>query len=669
MVLCFFGIRVVAILNTACAAVLESPGVSCPSDAIPDDFQFVKNRQSCSPETMSLSYIKGELTFLLQTARRKHVEKNSLHKRNEQLKKPKLERKLMQGYRRHFNHSYGSKTLHEMEDVQRKYNGITLVEGWALKTYTEWMVEAISIERATNTGIGFSQKPGFPNSDSKVVHEGTSWKDSHLWFTRVGLVVFIFTAIIFFAFHVAAGSRANEAGSRPHRPLQTVLLLYICMFMSSVTVIIPASSALMHDLGLGATSSGVLIGCAWPLSSVVAFLMKPLVQDWDQSRVRLVLLVNYALQVLSTLAFALASDPPAAFGTVSDTARLAVFFISRLIVGVSGGSDLLLNVMVWKIVPAKEIVSLEVNKTYCRILAIGLGPLVFSLVCWTTGASNPRTHSAHPAYAFSVFWLIFGIIASVSIPKKLTSLKQAKEAEDDRSSLEGVSNKQENSFNVRALPETTRRSIWFAAMFYGFERALMVSALEAATSLIIEIEFSWNIKDVGLAVSMTFFIGLPFALLLNITRESGLITEARLMSGAAVTSVVASLLLFPSISLARALEAHGLSAVGSVLVADCFIFTSRYLANGIIDGLAVQSSLPGTFCSMENFRLFESLLQDSLARFIGPILARYLISSHGRQAYSIMQLCVSTLGCLTCFSIASKMWLPEQHSSLSSTDK
>lgn len=322
--------------------------------------------------------------------------------------------------------------------------------------------------------------------------------------------------------------------------------------------------------------------------------------------------------------------------------------------------------MVWKIVPRKELVSLEIHKTYCRILAIGLGPLIFSLVCWSTGASSPRTHSAHPAYAFSFFWLLFGIMAREGIPKDLTSLMQVKEAKDNRSMTEGRDREQNDSFNVHALPEKTRRSIWFAGMFYGFERALMVSALEAATALIIEMEFGWNIKDVGLAISMTFFIGLPFALLLNIPRRKGMISEAMLLSSASLTSVVASVLLFPSISLARAFATNGMGAVALVLVADCFIFTSRYFANGIIDGLAIQSSLPGTFCSVENFRLLESLLQDSLARLIGPILARYLISSHGRGAYSILQLSVSSLGCLTCLSVASKLQLPD---SASSADK
>eukprot|EP00746_Dinoflagellata_sp_MGD_P146373 gnl/MRDRNA2_/MRDRNA2_78861_c0_seq2.p1 gnl/MRDRNA2_/MRDRNA2_78861_c0~~gnl/MRDRNA2_/MRDRNA2_78861_c0_seq2.p1 ORF type:complete len:647 (-),score=82.69 gnl/MRDRNA2_/MRDRNA2_78861_c0_seq2:21-1961(-) len=625
----------VFLFDIACSAAVDVPKFCCPDDASEDAHQFLldvktrfpEDRKTCLNEATPSSHANIGLISFLQTAKRK---------------------------------SGGiGLSEHKTLNSTKKSNSLIVVTDQDLESQSDWAIGE-SYNNSTSA-LHLSQK----DVGMKALPQGGSLQNSQLWL-RVGLVVLIFTAIIFFGFHVAGGSKARETWRVPYRHLQTMLFLYICLFMSSVTVVIPASSALMHDLGLGATASGVLIGCAWPLSAVVAFLMKPLVQHWDQSRVRRILLVNYALQALGTLAFALASDPPAAFGMIGKNQRLAVFFISRLIVGISGGSDLLLNVMVWKVVPAKETVSLEVNKTYCRILAIGLGPLAFSLVCWATGASNPRTHSAHPAYAYSLLWLIFGILASVALPEELTSLIENKEAEDNMVHPEATCNEHQNTCNIRALPEKTRRSIWFAGMFYGFERALMISALEAATSLIIEMEFGWNVKDVGLAVSMTFFIGLPFAQLLNIARESSLISEARLMSGAAVTSVVASVLLFPSIFLARALQAQGLSAVISVLVADCFIFTSRYLANGIVDGLAVQSSLPGTFYSVENFRLCESLLQDSLARFMGPIIARYLIAYHGRAAYSIFQLCVSSLGCLTLLAVASKMWLPD---SFAHTDK
>eukprot|EP00746_Dinoflagellata_sp_MGD_P151899 gnl/MRDRNA2_/MRDRNA2_83310_c0_seq1.p1 gnl/MRDRNA2_/MRDRNA2_83310_c0~~gnl/MRDRNA2_/MRDRNA2_83310_c0_seq1.p1 ORF type:complete len:340 (-),score=67.94 gnl/MRDRNA2_/MRDRNA2_83310_c0_seq1:12-986(-) len=218
------------------------------------------------------------------------------------------------------------------------------------------------------------------------------------------------------------------------------------------------------------------------------------------------------------------------------------------------------------------------------------------------------------------------------------------------SSAEG---EEENAVDVTILAESDRERMWWAAMTYGVERALMVSALEAATSLILEIEFGWDINDVGLAVGLTFLLGLPVTLLLDLGRKNGMISETKLLTGLAITVVTSSVFFFPNITLA--FGASGLPTVVIILMADCLIFSSGFFANGILDGFAVQCSVPGTVCSLENINLIDAFGQDTLARLTGPALARYLTSSHGRGAYSILQLCVSSLGCLTCLSVVSQL--------------
>lgn len=282
-----------------------------------------------------------------------------------------------------------------------------------------------------------------------------------------------------------------------------------------------------------------------------------------------------------------------------------------------------------------------------------MGPILSSLVSFVSGANGAAARSAHTSYVIAASWLVFGLVAWQAFPLDLTQLIEVKEDEDSKcSENEERAGDAAPSIAIEALPEQARKRIWLAACMYGTERTFIVSGLEAGTALVLETEFHWDTKYVGLAIGLTFLGGLPLAIAANLIQRRNFISSLKLMCVAAALSVVFAALLFPSVGSSLSSLSQD-NAVGSVLLADSVIFTAGYLANGIIDGFAVRSSVPDTPFSIENFKLIDSVIQNSLARFIAPPIARWCLERYGRTYYAGGQLIISILGCFSCFSVAS----------------
>merc|ERR1719335_1612952 len=77
-----------------------------------------------------------------------------------------------------------------------------------------------------------------------------------------------------------------------------------------------------------------------------------------------------------------------------------------------------------------------------------------------------------------------------------------------------------------------------------------------------------------------------------------------------------------------------------MMLASCaVIFSSSYLASSLADGLALAHTVPGTLFSIENYVLVDQIAQNTVARLLGPMAARYAIEQlGGRLAYAGLQL-------------------------------
>merc|ERR1719240_1357297 len=95
-------------------------------------------------------------------------------------------------------------------------------------------------------------------------------------------------------------------------------------------------------------------------------------------------------------------------------------------------------------------------------------------------------------------------------------------------------------------------------------------------------------------------------------------------------------------------------APAMILVCNAVVFSSSYLASSVADGLALSYTIPGTAFTVENYMLVDQIAQNTFARVMGPITARYAIEIHGgRFAYAFFQLLISLLGAGICHLLRS----------------
>jgi hypothetical protein len=178
---------------------------------------------------------------------------------------------------------------------------------------------------------------------------------------------------------------------------------------------------------------------------------------------------------------------------------------------------------------------------------------------------------------------------------------------------------------------------------------MTISALEVATSLLLETDYGLGMSSVGCVVGITFVAGLPLIMFLDSARRSGYASFETILLVTTAACVVATPLLFKPVGM---FVSQGLKVQRCLplIIADAVIFPAAYAVSGIIDGMAMKWSVAGTYFSQENYLMVMGLLQ-SLVRFIGPPLARHLVAIGGQNAYACFQAIVLGLALLEAISI------------------
>mmetsp|Transcript_39127 Transcript_39127/g.58340 ORF Transcript_39127/g.58340 Transcript_39127/m.58340 type:complete len:87 (+) Transcript_39127:2-262(+) len=77
--------------------------------------------------------------------------------------------------------------------------------------------------------------------------------------------------------------------------------------------------------------------------------------------------------------------------------------------------------------------------------------------------------------------------------------------------------------------------------------------------------------------------------------------------------------------------------------------------NPVIDALASQNSIPGTWFSNTYYAIFCLIQRTCLANTLAPPAARLLLASGGRKAFAVCQLiicCCAVLGALAIHATA-----------------
>jgi hypothetical protein len=271
--------------------------------------------------------------------------------------------------------------------------------------------------------------------------------------------------------------------------LQAVRLVFITVLMANITAVLPLSYQMMQAMDRGAASSGALIAI-WGLLSPLACLASKAARatlpfGWQVASE----VCAMCIASLSGLLFALCADPLAWGLSMSDEQRYIGMVVGRSMLGVSSYSMALVSMQSMAVTPKSRIVTTSFLCSVCITLGIAIGPVVTSIFDRNMQDAGIGIKVAAPVYFFSALFALIAVFVAFCTPRNYDAMLEAKTQRDQ---VEDAADQAANvdDIAVEKLPEAARTTIWLCALFYGTERALIVAALEAATSLVLGLSSS-----------------------------------------------------------------------------------------------------------------------------------------------------------------------------------
>eukprot|EP00746_Dinoflagellata_sp_MGD_P133100 gnl/MRDRNA2_/MRDRNA2_66785_c0_seq1.p1 gnl/MRDRNA2_/MRDRNA2_66785_c0~~gnl/MRDRNA2_/MRDRNA2_66785_c0_seq1.p1 ORF type:complete len:344 (-),score=28.42 gnl/MRDRNA2_/MRDRNA2_66785_c0_seq1:93-1064(-) len=306
--------------------------------------------------------------------------------------------------------------------------------------------------------------------------------------------------------------------------------------------------------------------------------------------------------------------------------------------------------MIYNITPSHELVPYSVLRKAWIMSGIGLGPVVYSLVCDSAEMQTVGVQSAYSLSVVACLWLLVAAASCYVLPSDLASLLKAKEDEEaaaengnPQEAEQNIAKEHDVGNLIETLTSEVRKNLWFSSLTFCAERALIVSMLEAVSAFILEKEFGFDLNSVGFLVGITFFLGLPLTLSAKYVAKLLNLSDVALMSISVFIATCGTILLCPFN------EGHGF---GFIIIADTLVFSFAWLADGIMTGIASHAAMSDNICNLENMFLWDALVRDSFSRSLGPPMGRWILDNYGRLGYFACQLSLNICGCLCCWSVS-----------------
>jgi uncharacterized membrane protein YqgA involved in biofilm formation len=169
-----------------------------------------------------------------------------------------------------------------------------------------------------------------------------------------------------------------------------------------------------------------------------------------------------------------------------------------------------------------------------------------------------------------------------------------------------------------------------AAFVCAFLRAYVVGGLEVATALLLEDNYGWGVRWVGVAIGLTFCTSFIAS---KIFDQFNLNALVRICS---LCPIIGSLLM--SSMSCDVLTVSNTKCPSLLLSGDVIVFSLLYNAESIIHGIAMSHVEPdGSLLNASNVTFMNTLLTDGLGRFFGPWIARMITDNGGQNIYAIQQ--------------------------------
>lgn len=504
---------------------------------------------------------------------------------------------------------------------------------------------------------------------------GPAFKRALLWSAAGALVVASGLAVLIFRLTGVASSQDNALSRRAVATTVFFLWHNLCGMVTS-TMLVPSSLDLITWLMPAGTSasiagvSGLLISMFW-LGYTCGVLMWRLLGSTvcDQRRCTQIIVACAATTLVSDLGLAAVSyDPSAAHATTAtrahaagNTWRLLGVFGCVLLMGICHGVSVVpTRLLLVREAPPGAQTTISTLKTVADSIGAGLGPMLAFLANLIVPAASHVSVVGALTAVLNVSLLLVLLILGVFV---LPSSEPPPRAADDPVKSVSIASQTHTAYLVDNPAESkhelaerfddARRKLFRTYLVAVTERAWLVSSLEVATSMVLEIEFRIARQDNGLVISACFLIGTPFVLLALFVKRAQWLAPETLVVVLATIVVLLVLLLFRTPT-ERWIHLSGDGSLGVLLTASTLVYPMAYSVAGILDGLALgYAVVPGSrWYTAENLLVAKEILASLVGRFAGPPVARLVTGLGGRDAYAALQLGAAVLSLGSCISAA-----------------
>lgn len=429
--------------------------------------------------------------------------------------------------------------------------------------------------------------------------------------------------------------------------LSLSVLLVPFDFHAQVSSVIPTSYDLAKSVGWGAAASGWLISCVFIGALMGSMAAKKFLKEEDgycQRRARKGLLLGVAISNVGLVLYA------GALHQLQGKILLLTLMCIRVLIGFGYMFAFIIGpIMAYRAIPASKKTMFSMAITITKNVGLIVGPSVSALalqtrrfvlsseeehniVHWT-----PQEKALWPAVASVLLGLGFNMFLLLASPVELPIVEESLCPSGTPRSEDIQLHRPDQMSDIR------RRQMFFTTIGYQIERALVVSAIEVSTLMLLEVEFKMRTIDacyIFSSVSTASVIIIVFFMMLLRKR---LISEVSLFLVPTAISAGGAFLFF---------DFGGLS---TLLIADFVIYGFSGAALGISEGWGTLAAKEKTDFTQARWRML-SAVNTCVMRMLAPPLARMLIEYGGRNTYAGAQLLVVAAGLCTAQRACRLLW-------------
>lgn len=424
------------------------------------------------------------------------------------------------------------------------------------------------------------------------------------------------------------------------------VILHATFVFSHMAMLVPISLDVALSLHKNAAFSGLFLSIGTVATFVAIPLGKRLVheENWDQKSVRDLLVRCAFVHVLVSFSQAWFMNATASTGL--NDLICCVYVCTTLVISFASGLAAIPAMIFWnKLQTPEERTIWMIALQICRLLGFVVGPFFFVVVnTWVT-AAGPRLHPRSLlawVQAFSTLSAIsILLLAALALPVVVPDQVEPNESVgvEQTPATEAV------EAGPEELADDARRRVVWHMIYYSFERPFTVSAVEVATVMMLEVFYGWDPYTTGICFTTISVAGIVFSVFGMWLVDRGYARESTCFMASSIAGLIGVFLLFDT----------GLNGASTLLIADAMIYGGACLANGIAEGWASRAAKDGTDFTIGDYRM-RNFLATTVARFLGPVVARALIDLGGRNVYAAMQVILCFFGTRTVYRTCRIVW-------------